>query len=94
MVEALQCTNFLVDQVQVCCMMQGDYAFFLAGTNDEIEVTLVPRDERVAASDGGVWPETGFVRSGSESTDSWITLEGTCGLQWAQDDGESVMEHD
>ena len=59
-------------------------AFFLAGTNDEIEITVVPRDERAVAQDEGVWPEIGLaiVRSGSESTDSRILQEHVV-LQWA-----------
>ena len=46
---------------------------FLSGWH-EIEIILVPRDEMVVAQDEGVWRETGFVSSGSESPDS-RTLE-------------------
>ena len=40
-------------------MTQGDplCAFFLAGTSDEIKITLVPRHKRVVAQDDGVWLE-------------------------------------
>ena len=63
----------------------------MVNLNDEIEVTLVPRDERVVAQD--VWPETGFVRSGSESTESCVLEEhGVC--NGPQEDGESVEEQD
>ena len=42
--------------------MEGDaqYAFLPAGTTDEIEVAVLPGDERVVAQDEGVWPQTGF----------------------------------
>ena len=49
MVEALQSRNFIVDQVQVYGIMQGDpqYVFVLAGSNEGVEVTL---PERVASN--------------------------------------------
>ena len=84
-----------MDPVQVCWMMQGDpqYAFFPAGTNDEREVTLVPRHERVVAQDVCVWLETGIVRSGSENTDSCI-LEGHVVGNGPHEVRESVKEED
>ena len=80
MVQALRRINFPVDQVQVYRMMQRDpqYAVLQAGTNDETEVALVPRD---VGQDEGVRLATVFVRSGSESTEP-------------QEDGESVREQD
>ena len=64
MVQALQRSYVFVDAVQVCWMMQGDphYAFLPAGTNDEIEITLVPRDEGAVAQDEDVWLQTGFAK--------------------------------
>ena len=58
-VQALQSRNFSVDQVQGSLMTQGDpqCAIFLAGTSDEIKITLVPRHKRVVAQDDGVWLE-------------------------------------
>ena len=50
--------------MQVNWMMHGDpqHAFPLAGTNDEIEIILVSRDERRFVQDEGVWAATGFAR--------------------------------
>ena len=54
MVRALRCGNFLVKQAQACRMIRGDskYAFFPAGTNDEIEISLVPRRGRLSFGHG------------------------------------------
>ena len=51
MVQAMHRRKFQADQVQVFWMIQGDpqYAFVPTGTNDEIEITLVPRDEKTVA---------------------------------------------
>ena len=70
MVEALRRRKFFVDQVRVYWMFQGDpqYAFFPTGTNDDIEITLGPRDQRTVAQDEGT--RLGFVRSITESEDS------------------------
>ena len=52
-------------------IMQGDpqYAFVLAGSNEETEVALLPRDERVAAQEEAVWPQAGLMISSSDSTE-------------------------
>ena len=44
--------DLFVDQVQVHWVGQGapQHAFFVAGTIDEIEITLVARERQVAAS--------------------------------------------
>ena len=73
MVRALQRRTCLVDHVQVSWMIQGDpqNGPFQAGTSDEIEITLVPRDEWSVAHDEGTRPvAAGCVRNGSASEDS------------------------
>ena len=82
-----------VDQVQVSWMIHGDpqYAFFLAGTNDEIDFAVVPRSERRVAHEEGVQPETVFGRRVSESTDSRILEEHVlCSVHQA--DGECARD--
>ena len=52
-----------IDSVVQALQMKGKqhYAFFPSGTNDEIEINLLPRGQRVVARD---LPEIGCVRSG------------------------------
>ena len=66
----LQRRTFSVDQVQVDWMIPGDpqYAFLPAGTSDEIELTLVPRDEWSVAHDECTRPAAAaLVRGVSDS---------------------------
>ena len=60
MIQAFQ-SCFFVDQMQVNWILQGypQYAFAPAGSNDEIEISLVPRDERVVAQEEVVWLQLG-----------------------------------
>ena len=50
--------------------------FVLAGSNEEIENTLVPRDETVVVQEEGVWPDAGLIRS--DCGESWILLRKFC----------------
>ena len=68
-VQALQSGGFLVGQVQENWILQGDpqYALVPAGSNEEIEITLVPRPPRPVSDDGTKPPELGFrVRSDND----------------------------
>ena len=64
-----------------------------AGSSDEIEVTFLPRDERVVARDGGVWLEAGCVSCARESTDS-RTLEELVVCSGPHEGGGSVQAQD
>ena len=63
MVQALQSEHFLVDQMQVYQVLQGDpkNAFVPAGSNDEIDFALVPR-RWPESEEGTKLPEPGFLR--------------------------------
>ena len=60
--------DVLVDHVQVYWFLQvvPQRAFVPAGSNEEIDVVLMPRDERVVTQEEGVWPEAGLIRSSSD----------------------------
>ena len=93
MVQALQRRSCLVDQSASYWMVQGDpqNAFVLAGTNDENDITLVPKDERTVAHDEGTRPmAAGFVRSGGESDDGRTPAEHVVCINRSQEDGRSA----
>ena len=64
------------------------------GSNREIEVTLLPRDERVVTQEESVWLDAGLTRSSSDSTESRITLGEHAVCDGPQDDIGSVQEQD
>ena len=71
-VQAPQSGGFLVGQVQVYWILQGDpqYALVPAGSNEEIEITLVPRPPWPVSKDGTKPPELVFCVRGDNDDDS------------------------
>ena len=89
---------FSVEQVQVCWILQGDpqYTFFTAGSNEETEISLVPRDRKTVVSEHFAKPAApGFyVRSDSDSTQSRITFEELVAWNLTSECADRVEGHD
>ena len=97
MVQTQLSRHVFVSQVQVYWIMLGDpeNGIFPARSNEELEVTLLPRGGRVGRRrKEGVWPESGMMRSSSDSTESGNTLEERVVCNGLREDSGSVQEQD
>ena len=98
MVEAMESCGFIADQVKVYWMIQGDpqYAFLPAGTNDEIDLTLVPRNTwRPVVSEEVTKPDApGFCVTLDSESENSRTAEEHVVCNRPQEDGTSASGQD